>query len=217
MSNVSVDMLLEPKDEDSPKRFYGVTTAQVINPLDPMMLGRVQVRLPFVDDFDLEPWARVSQPMAGMISGTYFIPNPGDTVLVAFEHGDVNAPYILGSLWTGFTPPPLPSPVPQIRQIRTPGGNQLTFMDIPPTIQMLTISGQMVTLSPAGVTVVSPVSVQILVGDNVVTIAPNGVTIAAAKSLSITAGAAISITAGGNLSLSSAGNLELKAPLVRIN
>ena len=24
--------------------------------------------------------------------GTYFVPNPGDEVLVAFEQGDVNAP-----------------------------------------------------------------------------------------------------------------------------
>jgi Uncharacterized protein conserved in bacteria len=217
MSGVTLDWLAEPKDEEQPKRVYGVTTARVINPLDPMMLGRVQVQLECVDDVDLMPWARVAQPMAGAISGTYFIPNPGDTVLVAFEHGDINAPYIIGSLWTGFTPPPLPSPVPQMRTIRTPVGNQIMFMDIPPTIQIMTTSGQMLTLSPAGVSVVSPVSVQILVGDNVVTISPAGVTITAAKTLSITAGTAISITAGGALSIKAGGTCTIVAPMVKIN
>ena len=36
-------------------RFYGVVTGTVINALDPMALGRVQVRLPFIDDLELSP------------------------------------------------------------------------------------------------------------------------------------------------------------------
>jgi hypothetical protein len=217
MIGVNVDLLSDPKEEEQPKRLFGVCTARVINPLDPMMLGRVQVQLESIDDVDLMPWARIAQPMAGLASGTYFIPNPGDTVLVAFEHGDVNAPYVIGCLWTGFAPPPLPSPVPQIREIRTPVGNQIMLMDIPPTIQILTTSGQIMTLGPQGITMVSPVSVQILVGDNIVTISPAGVTITAAKTLTVTAGASLSINAGANLSLKAAGQIDIKAPMVRIN
>ncbi|MGI9073239.1 MAG: phage baseplate assembly protein V [Bryobacteraceae bacterium] len=217
MSDVSVDWLPETKEEEQPKRMYGVVTGRVINLLDPMMLGRVQVQMECVDDLDLQPWARIAQPMAGIISGTYFIPNPGDQVLIAFEHGDINAPYIIGSLWTGFAPPPLPSPIPQIREIRTPVGNQIIFMDIPPTIQLLTPTGQVLTMSPDGINLLSPVSVKILVGDNLVTISPAGVTITAAKALNITAGASISITAVGSISLKAAGTCEIKAPTIRLN
>jgi len=217
MIEASIDWLSEPQDEEQPKRMYGVMTARVINPLDPMMLGRVQVQLGSVDDVDLMPWARIAQPMAGIASGTYFIPNPGDTVLVAFEHGDINAPYIIGSLWTGFAPPPLPSPIPQMRMIRTPLGNQIMFMDVPPTIQIMTTSGQMLTLSPAGVTIVSPISVQMIVGDNIVTISPKGVDVVAAKTLSISAGGSVSINAGGALTLTAAGTCSITAPMVRIN
>ena len=76
--------------------------------------------------------------MAGVLSGTYMIPNMGDEVLVAFEHGDVNAPYVLGCLWNATKPPPLPSPVPQLRAIRTPLGNQVGFRELPPAITITT-------------------------------------------------------------------------------
>src|SRR5262245_22573693 len=105
--------------EDLQHKFYGVVVGRVINPLDPMALGRVQVQLPFIDSTDLSPWARVAVPMAGPAHGTYFIPNLGDEVLLAFEHGDLRAPYIIGCLWNAMAPPPLPSPVAQIRMIRT--------------------------------------------------------------------------------------------------
>ena len=120
------------------EKFYGVVVGTVVNPVDLYMLGRVQVWTPFVDSLDLSPWARVAQAMAGPLHGTYFIPNIGDEVLLAFEHGDTNAPYILGSLANLVSRPPLPSPLPQIRAIRTLAGNQIVFEEIPPTITIQT-------------------------------------------------------------------------------
>ena len=55
---------LETSIEEVKKKYYGVTVGKVINPLDPMMLGRVQVQLPFMDSLDLSPWCRVAMPMA---------------------------------------------------------------------------------------------------------------------------------------------------------
>ena len=97
-----IEDLLSSVDEsidEINKKFYGVTTGRVINPLDPLMLGRVQVQLPFIDALDLSPWARVVTPMVGQFAGNYFIPNLGDEVLVAFEHGDIAYPFVVGSLW----------------------------------------------------------------------------------------------------------------------
>lgn len=126
----------ESSVEKTDKKFYGVTTGTVINPFDPFMQGRVQVRLPFIDSLDLTAWARVSMSMAGIFSGSYFVPNPGDEVLVAFEHGDVDAPIIIGSLSNLVYQPPLPTPVPQIRTIRTLAGNQIVFTELPPTLTL---------------------------------------------------------------------------------
>jgi uncharacterized protein involved in type VI secretion and phage assembly len=44
--------------------------------------------------------------MAGSGRGIQFIPEVNDEVLVAFEHNDVNRPYIIGSLWNGQDKPP---------------------------------------------------------------------------------------------------------------
>src|SRR5215210_8236632 len=125
-----VDTLTSKRD-----KLFGVMVGKVINLLDPLALGRVQVQLPSIDSLDLSPWARVAVPMAGIAHGFYFIPNLNDEVLVAFEHGDVNAPYILGSLWNAMAPPPLPSPLPQIRMIRTLEGNMIQFNEETPSIK----------------------------------------------------------------------------------
>lgn len=206
---------IELSIDDVKRRFPGVVTGKVINVLDPMMLGRVQVQLPFVDSVDLSPWARVAVLMAGPLHGSYFLPNVGDEVLVAFEHGDVNAPYVIGSLWNAMAPPPLASPVPQVRTLRTPAGNQITFVEAPPAITISTLAGQTVNLSPAGV--------QVNAAGAVVSITPAAVTITAptialnatqainlaAPTVAIKAGSAVSITSGTSCSVT--------APTVRIN
>lgn len=225
------ETLLEAVANDGRKKYYGVTVGRVINMLDPLALGRLQVQMPFIDSLDLAPWARVCVPMAGMLSGAYYIPNIGDEVLVAFEHGDVNAPYILGSLWNAMERPPLPSPVPQIRTTRTLVGNQIVFTEAPPTVTIQNgptspvpipsppiPSGpyQTITLTPAGVVVsamqvqmIATAGVTITVGGSVVAITAGGISITSAGTLGLTAAGAISITAGGVCSI--------QAPLVKIN
>ncbi len=44
--------------------------------------------------------------MAGKDRGTFFLPEVGDEVLVAFEHGCLEFPYVLGALWNGQDNPP---------------------------------------------------------------------------------------------------------------
>ncbi len=197
------------------KKFYGVTVGRVINPLDPLALGRVQVQLPMIDDIELSPWARIATPMAGIAHGHYFIPNLGDEVLIAFENGELNAPYVIGSLWNATAPPPLPSPVAQTRMIRTPIGNQIMFTEVPPTITILTPQGQTIAMTPAGV--------QILTHGNVVNMTPDGVTVSG-PSINLVGTASINLQAP-NITINgatattvqSAGVASVTAPLVKIN
>lgn len=201
---------------DKRDRFYGVVVGKVINPVDPMALGRLQVQLPFIDSVDLSPWARVAVPMAGVAHGSYFIPNLGDEVLVAFEHGDVRAPYIIGSLWNAMAPPPLPSPVAQIRMLRTLVGNTIMFAEAPPTITIMTPAGQTIILSPAGI--------QITAGTQVINMTPDGTTITGTPNLNLIATGTLNLTAPNvNINGSAATNVQsgglvgVTAPLVKIN
>ncbi|MEP0916883.1 phage baseplate assembly protein V [Leptolyngbya sp. DQ-M1] len=87
-------------------RIYGVTIAIVTNNKDPDKLGRVKVKFPWLSDTDESDWARVLSPMAGKQRGLYLLPEVGDEVLVAFEQGDPQFPYVLGALWNGQDKPP---------------------------------------------------------------------------------------------------------------
>jgi phage baseplate assembly protein gpV len=216
--------------EQVKRKFYGVTVGRVINPLDPLTLGRVQLQLPMIDDVELSPWARVAVPMAGLMHGHYFIPNVGDEVLVAFENGELTAPYIIGSLWTAMSPPPLPSPVPQIRVIRTLAGNQLVMSEVPPTVTIQSGPTPPAVIpappTPAGppTVILSPTGIQILFGLNVINMTPDGITITGTPNLNLVATAAITLTApnvtingAAATNVQSAGVCNVTAPLVKIN
>ena len=230
---MSVEQQITQNDDDMKAlkaKFYGVAVGEVINVADPMTLGRVQVRLPFIDSVDLSPWARIASPMAGIGHGQYMIPNLMDEVLVAFEHGDVNAPYIIGSLWNAMAPPPLPSPLPQIRTIRTLAGNQLVFSEAPPTVTIQSGPTPPVVIpappTPAGppTVILSPAGIQIIFGLSVINMTPDGITITGTPNLNLTATAAINIAAptvtingAAAANVQSAGICNVTAPLVKIN
>ena len=87
-------------------RVYGVVVGVVTNNQDPEGLGRVKIKFPWLSDQDESHWARIAAPMAGKERGTFFLPEVEDEVLVAFEHGDIHFPYVIGSLWNGADKPP---------------------------------------------------------------------------------------------------------------
>jgi phage baseplate assembly protein gpV len=226
-----IEELLDSPASDGSKQYYGVTVGRVISPLDPLGIGRLQVQLPFIDSVDLHHWARVCVPMAGMFAGAYYIPNVGDEVLVAFEHGDPKAAYILGCLWNAVQRPPLPSPLPQIRTTRTLVGNQIVFTEAPPSVTIQngptspvpipsppipTGPYQTIQLTPAAIMasgmqiqMQAATNVTITVGTNTVTVTPAGVSI-------VTTGA-FSVTATGPISLSSKAVVSIQGSLVKIN
>lgn len=101
----------EPSPNEA-ERFYGVFVAEVrdnreLTATPPKVpLGRVKVAIPGLSDRFTSGWAPCARPMAGKDMGFYALPEPGDQVLVAFEHGDLSKPYVLGSLWTKDHSPP---------------------------------------------------------------------------------------------------------------
>ncbi len=82
-------------------RFYGVVVGIVSNNQDPDNMHRIKVCFPWLNQDHESNWARVATSMAGDGRGVYFLPEVDDEVLVAFEHGLIDQPYIIGSLWNG--------------------------------------------------------------------------------------------------------------------
>lgn len=61
--------------------------------------GLVRVKLPLISDEIETDWIRVASIGAGQERGITFLPEVNDEVLVAFEHGELNRPYVIGTLW----------------------------------------------------------------------------------------------------------------------
>jgi len=85
----------------------GLAVGIVTNNKDPENRGRIKVRFPWLADEAESHWARLAVPMAGADRGMLFMPEVNDEVVVAFEHGDFNRPYIVGAVWNGEDAPPL--------------------------------------------------------------------------------------------------------------
>jgi uncharacterized protein involved in type VI secretion and phage assembly len=118
-------------------RFYGVYTAVVTDLRNPggRRASQIEVTFPWLEKAgDLKVWARYASMMAGADRGTFFLPNVGDEVLVAFEAGNVHQPYVIGALWNGEDEPPeqvdskATNPV---QSITSKNGIKLSLTDLP--------------------------------------------------------------------------------------
>ena len=164
----------------------GVYTASVLDNRDPEGLARVLVRVSGVEDGSGVrggAWARVATMMAGQNRGTFFLPEVGDEVLVAFERGDLRMPYVIGALWNAKDRPPATSNDAsgtkiiqsrsgvkfQIRDddkntslvIETPGGQRVTLQDGPGSVRIEDANGNAVDLAASGVTITASAKVTV--------------------------------------------------------
>lgn len=147
--------LMAPQTEQSRKRLVqGLVTATVRGREDD---GTYRLDYLTMGNDEPSAAARVMMPMAGGRRGTYFFPEPGDEVVVAFEAGDTNLPVILGAVWNNNDHPPdqaKQSADNNIRTIVSRSGHELTFDDTPGSekITLRTHGGHTLTLDdqPAG-------------------------------------------------------------------
>ena len=87
---------------------YPVATscrAKVKDNEDPNGLGRIRVQFDWqaqLDDNMMTPWLRMAQPYAGGGKGFSFIPEIGEEVMIDFEGGNAERPYVKGTLYNGI-------------------------------------------------------------------------------------------------------------------
>lgn len=81
-------------------RCAGLVSGTVTDTQDPEGSGRVKVRFPWLSDEYASDWARTAQS-GGTGGGEAFIPEVGDEVLVGFEHGHLDRPFVLAGLYNG--------------------------------------------------------------------------------------------------------------------
>ena len=103
------NMSAVPMEPVEPPR-TGPQQATVLSNADPENKGRVQVQFQWQKGLRKSTnWIRVQTPDAGSSGkvksnrGFVCIPEEGDTVMVGFDYGDPNRPYVMGSLFSEVT------------------------------------------------------------------------------------------------------------------
>jgi uncharacterized protein involved in type VI secretion and phage assembly len=105
----------------------GVVIGVVKSVDDPQGEGRILVDFASLPGRNRSFWAPVASLMAGGARGAWFMPEIDDEALVAFNHGDVDHPYIIGFLWNGQDRPPKTDP--QVRLLRSVNGHEIEIYD----------------------------------------------------------------------------------------
>ena len=149
------DIELDTAGPDERDALYGVYPGKVAKVGGSRHAGRVRVTLPWLrgGSGDMTVWARVAVLMAGERRGTYFMPEVDDEVLVAFEAGDVNRPYVVGALWNDEDEPPEENTGRNdVRAIHSRSGLRLRFDDSDGAARLTidTPNGPSITLDDAG-------------------------------------------------------------------
>lgn len=85
------------KTDTGDNRITGVVVGKVVKNYEEGMVGRVCVSIPVRDSGEEGlKWARLAFPSFGSEWGHYFLPEVGDQVLVVFEQGNIERPFVIG-------------------------------------------------------------------------------------------------------------------------
>ncbi|WP_108868970.1 type VI secretion system Vgr family protein [Aquimarina aquimarini] len=119
----STNPMLFPRSESQ--------TAIVTENADPDGLSRIKVQFPWQKpDGEMTPWLRMMTPHSGGEKGFHFIPEVGEEVLVGFEGGNAERPYIMGALYTGTqNPQSWGTQANDVKAIRTRSGHTIELND----------------------------------------------------------------------------------------
>ena len=214
------DLLMKEPEEKG--NITGVATGIVTNNKDPKKMGRVKVRFPWREEKDESYWARIATLMSGQDRGSFFLPEIGDEVLVAFEKEDIRHPYVIGALWNGQDNPPETNEDGKnnIRKIRSRSGHELIFNDDnegkKEKIEIHTKAGHKVVLDDSSgsekIVIKDKNGTNFLVIDSV----KNSITIECTTHLKIKA-QKIDIEAGIAMNIKAGAILNMQSALVKIN
>ncbi|HEY1552258.1 MAG TPA: phage baseplate assembly protein V [Kofleriaceae bacterium] len=194
------------------RQLYGVCAGLVEDNDDPEHEGRVLVRFPWLDDTTVSDWCRVSQLYAGNGYGALFVPEKQDEVLVAFVHGEMAEPMVIGGVYNGNDKPAAyhdskANKDPKL--IRTKGGHQILLDDGSQSKQVaITSNGKHTVLlddQNKQVQISSAGGHQIVLDDTGLTL-----------SVKSSTGAKIEIDATGKVTITGTSEVDVNAPTIKL-
>ena len=203
-------------DRSTDSKINGVVIGIVTNNKDPEGLGRVRVKFPWLSDEDESNWARVASLMAGKDRGIFILPEIDDEVLVVFEHGNINMPYIIGSLWNGKDLPPETNSDGKndIRMMKSRSGHVIRIDDTDGNEKIEIVDKtekNMITIDT------KDNKISIMSDKDIEMSAPNGKIAINAMDVEIRSSASTKIEASAGMDVEASGNMNVKGATINLN
>ncbi|SFG14369.1 phage baseplate assembly protein V [Neptunomonas qingdaonensis] len=138
--------------------YFGKYRGVVLNNIDPMQQGRLQIQVPDVAGLVPTSWAMPCVPLAGIQNGMVALPIIGSGVWVEFEQGNPDYPIWVGCFWGSTAEVPalalLTPPTTPAITFQTPLQNGMTISDMPgPTggIMLKSTTGAALIVNDTGI------------------------------------------------------------------
>ena len=120
---------------------------RVVENADPLGLGRVRVQMMWQEaGSEKTPWIRLLQPHSGSGKGFYFVPEIGEEVLVGFQGGNAEKPYVIGTQYNGKEKSGYADKENNIKAVHTRSGNRLLLNDETGDVSLESQKGQTIAI-----------------------------------------------------------------------
>ncbi len=211
---------------------------------DPAGECRIQIELPWLEGDKKLLWARLSTLYATNASGSFWLPESGDEVLVGFVNHDPRCPVILGSLYGSKHEPPCAYEAKNDRKafvtreqlkiefdeekktitLCTPAGNRLEISDDKQSVTLSDQNGNEIRLDKSGIALTSAKEIKLTAKGDIAMDAAMKLNGTAQQDirlegLNVGIQAKMGATVKGNASaeLSASGQTTVKGAMVMIN
>jgi len=211
---VGVSDVLHPPYQDSgafPKSHEQM--GRVVENADPLGLGRVRVQMVWQEaGSEKTPWIRLLQPHSGSGKGFYFVPEIGEEVLVDFQGGNAEKPYVIGTQYNGKEKSGYADKENNIKAVHTRSGTKIILNDSEGSILIEDPSGNTYHMDGQGnIKVSAPRNISFTAGQNINISAGQNITTTAGMNISASAGMSYNVFAGGAISQNAVMNYTLTA------
>ena len=164
---------------------------------DPQGMGRVRVQFFWQKGDELGPWIRMIQPYAGSGKGFYFIPEVGEEVMVDFENGNAERPFVLGAHYNGAAKSGYK---PTTKAIHTQSGTKILLNDAEGSVRIEDASRNIYEMDGQG---------------NINLYAPNNICMNAGKNFDLNVGNNMTFTVGGQATMNILQKMVMETPLMK--
>jgi len=225
---VSNDINIYPNTNINSFPVAQLQTAKVIDNHDPQGLGRVKVQMRWQYKNGLStPWIRNLSVSASQGQGFYFIPEVDDEVLVDFEGGNAECPFVVGSVYNSDSKPPSASynSSNHIKMIQSRNGGIFKINDQDGSITIQDKSGSSIVLDGSGnINIQATKSIILTAGEDINATSGKNTTLSTGQNFTvnvdnnttITTSSKLNVSSGRNTQINDGVKIEITAPIVGV-